>query len=108
MQTQIRLLLQEQSDQGLHYLPFHLHHFDAFLHCKPSLLFFRTNTVINLCVPIFKISAVVWLLITLVKPDKCLTRIRRKVSKLSKGEYAIEMRLVVEDLTPRAHQTHSI
>ena len=29
MQTQIRLLLEEQSDQGLYYcLPFHLHHFD--------------------------------------------------------------------------------
>ena len=29
MQTQIRLLLQEQSDQGLHCLPFHLHFLDA-------------------------------------------------------------------------------
>ena len=28
MQTQIRLLLEEQSDQGLHCLLFHLHHFD--------------------------------------------------------------------------------
>ena len=28
VQTQIRLLLEEQSDQGLHYLLFHLHHFD--------------------------------------------------------------------------------
>ena len=28
VQTQIRLLLQEQSDQGLHCLLFHLHHFD--------------------------------------------------------------------------------
>ena len=26
--TQIRLLLEEQSDQGLHCLLFHLHHFD--------------------------------------------------------------------------------
>ena len=28
VQTQIRLLLKEQSDQGLHCLLFHLHHFD--------------------------------------------------------------------------------
>ena len=28
VQTQIRLLLEEQSDQGLHYLLFHLHVFD--------------------------------------------------------------------------------
>ena len=28
VQTQIRLLLEEQSDQGLHRLLFHLHHFD--------------------------------------------------------------------------------
>ena len=27
-QTQIRLLLEEQSDQGLHCLLFHLHHFN--------------------------------------------------------------------------------
>ena len=28
VQTQIRLLLEQQSDQGLHCLLFHLHHFD--------------------------------------------------------------------------------
>ena len=28
VQTQIRLLLEEQSDQGFHCLLFHLHHFD--------------------------------------------------------------------------------
>ena len=28
VQTQIRLLLEEQSDQGLHCLLFHLHHVD--------------------------------------------------------------------------------
>ena len=28
VQTQIRLLLEEQSDQGLHCLLFHFHHFD--------------------------------------------------------------------------------
>ena len=35
VQTQIRLLLKEQSDQGLHCLPFHLHLLDALPHCKP-------------------------------------------------------------------------
>ena len=28
VQTQVKLLLEEQSDQGLHCLLFHLHHFD--------------------------------------------------------------------------------
>ena len=28
VQSQIKLLLEEQSDQGLHCLLFHLHHFD--------------------------------------------------------------------------------
>ena len=28
VQTKIKLLLEEQSDQGLHYLLFHLHHFE--------------------------------------------------------------------------------
>ena len=32
VQTQIRLLLEEQSDQGLHCLPFHLHHLDSLLY----------------------------------------------------------------------------
>ena len=30
VQTHIRLLLEEQSDQGLHCLLFHLYHFDKF------------------------------------------------------------------------------
>ena len=29
VQTQIRLLLEEQSDQGLHFLPFCLHRLDS-------------------------------------------------------------------------------
>ena len=32
VQTQIRLLLKEQSDQGLHCLPFHRHLLDVLLH----------------------------------------------------------------------------
>ena len=31
VQTQIRLLLEEQSDQRLHCLPFRLHHLDSLL-----------------------------------------------------------------------------
>ena len=37
VQTQIRLLLEEQSDQGLHCLPFHLHLLDALLYDKATL-----------------------------------------------------------------------
>ena len=36
--TQIRLLLEEQSDQGLHCLPFHLHILDTYLYCKTKQL----------------------------------------------------------------------
>ena len=34
VQTQIRLLLEEQSDQGLHCLLFHLHHLEVLHHGK--------------------------------------------------------------------------
>ena len=37
VQTEIRLLLEEQSDQGLHCLQFCLHILDALLYCKASL-----------------------------------------------------------------------
>ena len=40
VQTQIRLLLDEQSDQGLHSLLFHLHHFDKILKALASLFEF--------------------------------------------------------------------
>ena len=43
VQTQIRLLLQEQSDQGLHCLSFHLHFLDALLLCKTKLFDFKYN-----------------------------------------------------------------
>ena len=36
VQTQIRLLLQEQSDQGLHSLPFRLHHLDSLLYGRAT------------------------------------------------------------------------
>ena len=47
VQTQIRLLLEEQSDQGLHCLLFHLHLLESFLCCKANLfLEFRVITAI--------------------------------------------------------------
>ena len=36
VQTQIRLLLEEQSDQGLHCLPFHLHRLDSLLYGRAT------------------------------------------------------------------------
>ena len=41
VQTLIRLLLMEQSDQGLHCLLFHLHLLETFLCCKANLLEFN-------------------------------------------------------------------
>ena len=48
VQTQIRLLLKEQSDQDLHCLPFDLHLLAALLHCKTKLIHFMTIAVIDL------------------------------------------------------------
>ena len=36
VQTQIRLLLEEQSDQGLHCLPFHLHRLDSLFYGRTA------------------------------------------------------------------------
>ena len=36
VQTQIRLLLEEQSDQGLHCLPFRLHHLNSLLYDRAT------------------------------------------------------------------------
>ena len=41
VQTQIRLLLEEQSDQGLHYLLFHLHLFDKIFYDLAFLFEFQ-------------------------------------------------------------------
>ena len=38
VQTQIRLLLEEQSDQGLHCLPFCLHRLDSLLYGKSHIV----------------------------------------------------------------------
>ena len=43
MQTQIRLLPEEQSDQGLHCLPFHLHLFDEIPYGLASLFEFLVD-----------------------------------------------------------------
>ena len=55
VQTQIRLLLREQSDQGLQCLPFHLLHLDK----KPNCSIFRIVMVIILGVPIFRAFTVI-------------------------------------------------
>ena len=36
VQTQIRMLLEEQSDQGLHCLPFRLHRLDTLLYGRAT------------------------------------------------------------------------
>ena len=46
VQTQIRLLLEEQSDQGLHCLPFCVHSLDALFCGKTTLFKFRIITSI--------------------------------------------------------------
>ena len=40
VQTQIRLLFEEQSDQGLHCLPFRLHRLDSLLYSRATLFKF--------------------------------------------------------------------
>ena len=58
MQIHIRLHVKEQSDQGLHCLPMHLH-FGHILHGNTKLYIFRTITVIiTLGVPIFRMFMV--------------------------------------------------
>ena len=45
VQTQIRLLLEEQSDQGLHCLPFRLHHLDSLLYGSSNFRVITTNVL---------------------------------------------------------------
>ena len=55
VQTQIRLLLEEQSDQGLHCLLFHLHHFDKIpFRVSPLCLNFKLITAKISGVPKFR------------------------------------------------------
>ena len=44
VQTQIRLLLEEQSDQGLHCLPFRLHRWPHYPKVEPDSSNFRVIT----------------------------------------------------------------
>ena len=46
VQSQIRLLLEEQSDQGLHCLPFLLHRLDLYSMVEPHSSNFRVITTI--------------------------------------------------------------
>ena len=54
VQTQIRLLLEEQSDQGLHCLPFCLHCLASLLYGRANTSNFRVITTIFLGVRIFR------------------------------------------------------
>ena len=61
VQIQIRLLLEEQSDQGLHYLLFHLHVFDKIPSGLASLFEFKVNYSKVSCVQKFRnFTAVTW------------------------------------------------
>ena len=51
VQTQIRLLLEEQSDQGLHYLPFDLHRFGRITLWKINI-----SQILGLLHYIFRVS----------------------------------------------------
>ena len=63
VQTQIRLLLEEQSDQGPHCLPIHLHLLNNFLYGKTSFLNFKIITENNLSVQKFRSFTVyMWIL----------------------------------------------
>ena len=54
VQTQIRLLLEEQSDQGLHCLQFHLHFFDEIPEGLASLFEFKVDYSEVSCVQKFR------------------------------------------------------
>ena len=58
VQTQIRLLLMEQSDQGLHCLLFYPHFLNAFWQCKTIPLHFYNNKSYRDSVPNFRIFTI--------------------------------------------------
>ena len=76
VQTQIRLLLEEQSDQGLHCLQFQLHLLGALLFGKVILFKFYSDYSKFLGVRIFRIFTVLlfafclhlWIHFSVVKP----------------------------------------
>ena len=63
VQTQIRLLLEEQSVQGLHCLLFHLHVFDKIPSGLTSLFEFQVNYSKVSCIRKFRNFTVVYLFI---------------------------------------------
>ena len=54
VKTLIRLLLEEQSDHGLHCLSFYLLHLYIILHRKPKLFNFRISSILISDVPILR------------------------------------------------------
>ena len=48
VQTKIRLLQKEQSDLGLHCLPFHMYLLDVLTHCKNKMFNFKSIVVCTL------------------------------------------------------------
>ena len=58
VQTQIRLLLEEQSDHGLHCLQLRLHHLDTLLYGKASLFNFSVTTANFSGVQIFSFTVI--------------------------------------------------
>ena len=54
VQTQIRLLLEEQSDQDLHCSPFRLHRLESLLYGRATVSNFRVTTTNFLGVRIFR------------------------------------------------------
>ena len=75
VQTQIRLLLEEQSDQGLHCLQFPLHFWTHYSKETPSCSTFRVITTNFLGVRIFRkftVGGVEWSLIAPVLLEHCV------------------------------------
>ena len=66
--TQIRLLLEEQSDQGLHCLQFHLHLLEALLYGNASLFKFRGDSSKFFGCPNFYLSRVTGFSIRIKQP----------------------------------------
>ena len=54
VKTLIRLLLEEQSDQGLYYLSFYLLHLHMILQGNPKLFNFRIFSILVLGVPVLR------------------------------------------------------
>ena len=73
MQTQISLLLEQQSDPGLHCLLFHLHHFDKILKVWLFCSNFRLITAKNYGVPKLRNSTVHVFLFPQLPPSVVIT-----------------------------------